>query len=194
MSNPSPSKRTAPPPAPWDEGDGDGRAVRDFLGTREGLGFVRVVVRKYGRKPEDIDDMASAAIVRCLETAHLYVERGSLLGWISVVAVRVACTWRVRAGARERRVKDGVEGDGVDALPDGRGIQGVDPFLRAQLREIMAELGGDMLRAWWAMDVEGRRASEVAEDMGCALNTVLTRAYRMRAKLLAACEARGLEK
>ena len=186
-SNPLPPETTAPPiPAPGPN------LVRAFLATREGVGFVRVVVRKYARSPVEHDEMVSAALLKCLEGADCYDDRdgaGSVLGWVAVVSVRAALSVRRNEGRRSVTFVSGESaGEGRAGAIErtaGAGIEGADVLLRDRVRDVLARLDGDMLRAWWGVDILGKSCAEVAAEMGCALGTVMSRASRIRARLAA---------
>lgn len=191
MNNPSPLKRTAPP-IPREGGN----PIRAFLSTGEGLGFVRVVVRKFSRSPIEHDEMVSAALLKCLEGADRYDDRdgaGSVLGWVSVVSVRAALSVRRNEGRRSVTFVSGESaGEGragaIERAADA-GVEGADVLLRDRVRAVLARLEGDMLRAWWGVDILGKTCEEVASELGCALGTVMSRASRIRARLAAEFEA-----
>lgn len=182
--SPSPLETPAPPLPRDNGGRGEGAmAVRAFLSRSEGLGFVRVCVRRYARTPAEVDDLASAAIVRCLEGAHHYREvagrgPGGLLGWVGTVARRTAISARRKAGSNERREVSEEAGAWV-----GEWAATGDPGLRREIARALAVVPEDMLRAWWMYEVEGREQAEVAAALACPVGTVMSRVFRARGKL-----------
>lgn len=180
--NPSPLKTPAPPlPVRM------GAEVRAFLSRPEGVAFVRVCVRKFGRSDAEVDDLVGEALVRCIASAEKYVERGQgVLGWIGTVARNTALTARRKSWNVERRECSGEsDGEGMEGViaREGKAALEVDPFLRAVIRRALAALPEGMREAWWRVDVRGEALAEVAQGMGVPVGTVMSRCFRAREHL-----------
>jgi RNA polymerase sigma-70 factor (ECF subfamily) len=115
--------------------------------------------------------------------------RSSLRTWLYGICLRVASDFRRRARVRyERTASDPARdlSESASLAPDERARA------RAQLRNLLAALDDDKREVLVLYEIEGLPMSEVAEILGCPLQTAYSRLHAARARLVAlAAEQEG---
>jgi len=147
-----------------------GRAVRGYL-----LGLI-------GR-PDEADELAQEVFLRAWQARHRYREQGAARAYLLRIADRLACDRSRRAG-RETTLHD----EEWSALePAGREPDPADRAMRIEKDERLAgafERLSPVQRRVLLLRYHGELSfAEIAETVGCPLNTVLSHCHRGLEKL-----------
>ncbi len=145
--------------------------------------FVWRVLLRLGVADADLDDVAQEVFLGVHRNLHNFEGRCTLRTWIYGICHRRALDYRRRASVRPDLYADEPPEQSVDAAQE----QGV---VAAQAREhlcrVLDELDDDKRTVFVLFDVEGIPMEEIAEIVGCPLQTAYSRLYAARRKLEAA--------
>lgn len=161
--------------------DGDSDAFEAL--ARKFLRPVYAVVSSFLRGQEDIDDSVQETFLRALEKIQSFNPRRPFAPWLYQVARNVARNrWKY---LNSRRHEDLAELERVPAE-----AKGDDPGTRAELSELRRNIAAaietlpDRQRTAFRLhDVEGFKASEIAEMLGVSDGTVRANVHHARREL-----------
>lgn len=148
--------------------------------------FVWRTLRRFGVADSGLDDAAQDVFVIVHRRFGVWETGGSLRAWLYGVARRVAAAHRRRDERHKRK---------LTALPGPVAVTHLDDRLgaRHQLERLSREierLEPRRRQVYVLIELEGLSSPEVAQALGCKLNTVYSRLRRARADL---DEALGLD-
>jgi RNA polymerase sigma-70 factor (ECF subfamily) len=155
---------------------------------RANLGFVWRVVRHLGVPRADAEDVVQETFVVVLKKLGEFEGRSSLRTWIYGIAHRAVSEHRRRAHIRREIPTE---------APDPGRVDAAQPELvereraRIQLAAILERLDGDKRAAFVFHEIEGMTMSEVAEIVGCPLQTAYSRLHAAREQVSAAARRLG---
>ena len=156
---------------------------------REYAPFVFRVLRRLGVADADVDDLCQDVFIAVHKRLATFEGRSSARTWIYAIAVRRAANYRRRAFRRYER---------VTASPPDAGSQS-DPSVdldqnraRALLDSLLAGLGDDQRQVFVLYELEELSMREVAEIVGCPLQTAYGRLRAGRRELQCIAAARGV--
>ncbi len=142
---------------------------------REHSGFVARVAQRLLARDSDVDDVVQDVFLELMKQFRSLAEQQNLRGWLTTVAVRVACK-RLR---RRRLLSRFGLGGGVDyellatseASPEERAVLG-------RLYRTLDRLPVELRVAWSLRYIHGERLDAVAQHCDCSLATAKRRIAR----------------
>ncbi len=151
--------------------------------VREHGPFVFRALRRLGVPERDVDDQCQEVFLVVLRRLADFEGRSSLRTWIYGICVRVAAAYRRRAQHRE--IARG------DEVPEGATERGQDEELaarqaRAMLDRALDELDDDKRAVFVLFEIEELPMADVAEAVGCPLQTAYSRLHAARERVSAA--------
>lgn len=147
--------------------------------------YVWRALRHLGAPEGEVDDLVQEVFVVVHRRLPSFEGRSSLRTWLYGICLRVASDFRRRARVRyERSVPDPAKdlAEPSSLAPDERAQA------RAQLRDLLAALDDDKRDVLVLYEIEGVPMSEIAEILGCPLQTAYSRLHAARARLIALVE------
>ena len=147
---------------------------------REHAPFVFRVLRRLGVAEADIDDVCQDVFIAVHKGLARFEGRSSARTWIYAIAVRRAANHARRAFRRYERVTEappdsGSEFDPGEAMDQRRA--------RALLDSMLEALGDDQRQVFVLYELEELSMREVAEIVGCPLQTAYGRLRAARREL-----------
>jgi RNA polymerase sigma-70 factor, ECF subfamily len=157
-------------------------AQLDFRAIFETYGpFVTRALRRLEVPSADRHDLRQEIFVVVHRKLHEYDGRASLRSWIYGICVRMASTYRRSARVRreeacehpEPAISLGNEGATQDRDLDSRRAY-------AHAEALLAKLDDEKRRVFVLYEIEGLSMAEVAEEVGCPLQTAYSRLHAAR--------------
>ena len=161
--------------------DGDEQRQEFRALYRAHLGYVWRTLARYGVAEANLEDAAQEVFVIVLRRFGSWRERASFRSWLHGVARRVAAAARRRHHRHRRK---------LEALPAVE--HGDAPTIDGQLHErrrldalavAIERLEPSRREVFILADIEELSAPEIADALGCKLNTVYSRLRRARADI-----------
>jgi RNA polymerase sigma-70 factor, ECF subfamily len=148
--------------------------------VQEHAAFLLRTVRRLGVAELDVEDVAQEVLVIVHRKLAQYDARCSMRGWIFGIASRVSADYRRSARVRRERVSDpmpetSVAADQEDRLERSRA--------RALLDRALDELDQDKRAVFVLYELEGLEMQEVAEMVGCPVQTAYSRLHAARDRI-----------
>ncbi|HYQ14703.1 MAG TPA: RNA polymerase sigma factor [Polyangiaceae bacterium] len=145
--------------------------------------YVIRALRHLGIKEADVDDVAQEVFVTVHRKLPEFEGRSKLRTWLYAICLRVASDHRRRAYMVHERV--------TDALPIDTGERtGSEPDThvesRAFVQKLLQSMDDDKREVLVLYEIEGLTMREVAEVVGCPLQTAYSRLHAGRELLRAA--------
>ncbi len=155
------------------------RPPPDFAAVYEGFAtFVWRSMRRLGVPEADVEDAAQEAFVVIHRKLPEFAHRSALKTWVFGVCLRVAADWRKKAHLKRETV--------VEETPE-RATSGETPLraiaqkqARAKLDLALTTLDEDKRAVFVLFELEQVPMAEVAEAVGCPLQTAYARLYAAR--------------
>lgn len=150
--------------------------------------FVWRTLRHLGIAEADIEDTCQDVFTTVHRKLESFEARSSLRTWIYGICMRVASDRRRRAHVRRERPM---------AEPPSRVVEATQEkdYARQQARALLAQLLGELdddKRAVFVLyEIEGLPMKEVAEVMGCPLQTAYSRLHAARERVLQGARRHG---
>lgn len=159
----------------------------------EHAGYVWRTFRHLGIPEADVPDLCQEVFVVVHRKLGEFEGRSSVKTWLYGICVRVAADHRRRAHVRNERAQS----DAGEQLASSSSF-GAEARLaaRAELQALLAELDDDKRTVLVLYELEGLTMKEIAEILGCPLQTAYSRLHAARARLLemvTAARERGSE-
>jgi RNA polymerase sigma-70 factor, ECF subfamily len=142
--------------------------------------FVWRVLLRLGVAEADIDDVAQEVFLGVHRNLPRFEGRCSLRTWVYGICHRRAVDYRRRASVRPELYSDDPPDQGVAASQE-QGL--VLSQARAQLAAVLDGLDEEKRTVFVLFDIEGVAMDEVAEIVGCPLQTAYSRLYAARRKV-----------
>ena len=145
--------------------------------------YVIRTLRHLGVREADVDDVAQEVFVTVHRKLAEFEGRSKLRTWLYAICLRVASDHRRRAYVVRERATDNPPvdtGERTGNEPDA------SLESRAFVRELLARLDDDKRTVLVLYEIEGLTMREVAEVVGCPLQTAYSRLHAARELLQAA--------
>jgi RNA polymerase sigma-70 factor (ECF subfamily) len=143
-------------------------------------GFVWRVLLRLGVAESDVEDVAQEVFLGVHRNLHTFEGRCSLRTWVYGICHRRAIDYRRRASARPEVPTDEPPDAGEEATQE----EGLDlELVRARLNQLLESLDDEKRAVFVMFEVEGLPMEEVAEVVGCPLQTAYSRLYAARRKV-----------
>jgi RNA polymerase sigma-70 factor (ECF subfamily) len=144
--------------------------------------YVLRSLRHLGVAESDIEDVGQEVFVTVHRRLSSFEGRSKLRTWLYGICLRVASDYRRRAHVRRERAtadpaRDLPEPD--ERAPDAQ-VQA-----RAELRALLDQLDEDKRAVVVLYEIEGFSMKEVAEMLGCPLQTAYSRLHAARDRMVA---------
>jgi len=145
--------------------------------------YVWRVLRHLGVPDPELDDLCQEVFLVVHRQLPSFEARSKLSTWLYGICVRTASDYRRRARVRYERAS----ADPAASLVASRGLE-PDARVAAKhdLLQLLATLDEDKRTVLVLYEIEGLGMSEVAEIVGCPLQTAYSRLHAARALVLAA--------
>ena len=147
--------------------------------VREHGPFVWRALRRLGVPERDADDQCQEVFLVVLRKIEGFEGRSALRTWIYGICVRVASAYRRRAQHREIASSDVPEG----AIEGDQHEQLAAHQARAMLDRALDQLDDDKRAVFVLFEIEGLAMNDVAEAVGCPLQTAYSRLHAAREKV-----------
>lgn len=142
--------------------------------------YVWRVLRRLGVRTSDIEDVWQETFIVVHRKLGGFEGRSQLRTWLSAIAVRVASDYRSRAYRRREQATDEVPDTGAAASQQD---ELMDQERRALLDRLMAELKPEQRDVVVLYEFAELPMQEVAEALGCPLQTAYSRLHAGRKAL-----------
>lgn len=178
-------------PAPLERADPP-RDVPPFAEVfRTYSSFVWRVLLRLGVAEADVDDVAQEVFLGVHRNLDKFEGRCSLRTWVYGICHRRAVDYRRRARVRPELYADEPPEQGVAADQE----QGMAlSQARVHLARVLDSLDEEKRTVFVLFDIEGVPMDEVAEIVGCPLQTAYSRLYAARRKLEATLARKGADR
>jgi RNA polymerase sigma-70 factor, ECF subfamily len=156
----------------------------------EHAGYIWRTFRHLGVPEPDVEDLCQEVFVVVHRKLDEFAGRSTLKTWLYGICLRVASDHRRRAHVRNERAHADPAGHlaaASELRPDARAEA------RATLQALLAELDDDKRTVLVLYELEGLTMKEVAEVVGCPLQTAYSRLHAARERLLAVLSAKRAE-
>jgi RNA polymerase sigma-70 factor (ECF subfamily) len=142
-------------------------------------------LRHLGVADSDVEDQCQEVFITAHRKLPEFAGRSSLRTWLYGICLRVASDYRRRAYVRRERPTAEMPVDAVGFAGDSPPAQ---PESRATLLALLATLDDDKREVLVLYEIEGFTMKEVAEIVGCPLQTAYSRLYAARELLSVAAK------
>jgi RNA polymerase sigma-70 factor, ECF subfamily len=160
--------------------DNDAQALSFDAVIAEHGPYVWRVLRRLGVRTADIEDVWQETFIVVHRKLGSFEGRAQLRTWLSAIAVRVASDYRSRAYRRREQATDELPDAGT-AASQQEGM--LDQERRALLDRLMAELKPEQREVVVLYEFAELPMQEVAEALGCPLQTAYSRLHAGRRAL-----------
>jgi RNA polymerase sigma-70 factor (ECF subfamily) len=154
---------------------------------RDHAGFVWRVLRRLGVRRADVEDVCQDVFLIVHRKLPEFAQRSSIRTWLYGIAVRSASDYRRRAHFK-REAPDAEIGDAPIDAPQPKSV--ADRQGRAVLDEILELLDEPKRAVFVLYELEELAMADVAEAVGCPLQTAYSRLHAARAEFEAAVKRR----
>ncbi|MDD9947089.1 MAG: sigma-70 family RNA polymerase sigma factor [Myxococcales bacterium] len=155
---------------------------------REHGPFVCRSLRYLGVKEPDLDDMLQEVFVVVCRRLGDYEEKGRTRAWLYSICTRVVRSHRRKLGRRREAAlvtEEPVAPVQLNQVEDAEAL--------ALGRELLERLPKAQREVFMLYEVEDMPMSEIAQALGCPLQTAYSRLYKARRRILAAVASLGAE-
>lgn len=154
---------------------------------RQHAQFVWRALRRLGVREGDVDDVCQEVFVVVVRRLSTFEGRSSIRTWIYGIAARAASDYR-RSGRVRREVV-------TEAPPEPSSAPTQDDAIaageaRAMLDELLETLDDERRAVFVLYEIEELTMPEVAEALGCPLQTAYSRLHAARKAILVAATRR----
>jgi RNA polymerase sigma-70 factor (ECF subfamily) len=170
-------------PSENEAADRDVPSVRSLV--RQYAPFVGRSLRYLGIGDNDVEDAAQEVFVVVHRRLGDFEGRSSLQTWLYGICVRIALAHRRKAANRKERLVDAPPAPSIPP-PQHADIQRREA--RQRLRRILDELDDAKRSAFVLYEIERLPMKQVAEALGCPLQTAYSRHQAARKQVLDAFE------
>jgi len=154
---------------------------------REHAPYVWRVMRRLGVREADAEDLCQEVFVVVHRRLAEFEGRSSLRTWIYGIAIRVASDHRRRAHVRREQPTEEVPEERRSA-PQIAELEREQA--RAMLDAALRELDEDKRAVFVLYEIEGLEMKDVAEAVGCPLQTAYSRLHAARKRVTETIERR----
>lgn len=142
--------------------------------------YIWRVLRRLGVRTADIEDVWQETFIVVHRKLDTFEGRSKVRTWISAIAVRVASDYRNRAHRRREQATDELPDEGAPANQDADLIT---KERRALLDRLLTTLKPDQREVLVLYEFAELPMAEVAEAVGCPLQTAYSRLHAARRAL-----------
>ena len=142
--------------------------------------YIWRVLRRLGVREADVEDIWQETFIVVHRKLGAFEGRSQLRTWLSAIAVRVASDYRSRAHRRREQATDEFPDDGILASQHD---DLVEQQRRALLDRLMSELKPEQREVIVLYEFAELPMQEVAEALGCPLQTAYSRLHAGRRAL-----------
>jgi RNA polymerase sigma-70 factor (ECF subfamily) len=144
---------------------------------KEHAAYVWRVLRRLGVHESDIEDVCQEVFLVIHRKLAGFEGRSSVRTWVYGICVRVAADYRKRASRRKETVTESPPEQASASDPHG---EAAGRQARALLDRIMSELDDDKRAVFVLYEIEELKMSDVAEAVGCPVQTAYSRLHAAR--------------
>jgi RNA polymerase sigma-70 factor, ECF subfamily len=147
--------------------------------------YILRTLRHLGVREADVEDVAQEVFVTVHRKLPEFEGRSKLRTWLYAICLRVASDHRRRAYVVRERV---TEHPPIDGGERSGGEPDTSLESRAFVQQLLGELDDDKRAVLVLYEIEGLTMREVADVIGCPLQTAYSRLHAARELLRAAWE------
>jgi RNA polymerase sigma-70 factor (ECF subfamily) len=144
--------------------------------------FVCRSLRLLGVRESDLDDVLQEVFLVVYQRLHDYEERGRARAWLYSICTRVARAQRRKLGRRREEVSVELP-DAASAATQLEGLMKNEALTLGQ--ELLQRLPREQRDVFWLYEIEELPMSEIAQALGCPLQTAYSRLHRARDRVMA---------
>ncbi len=159
--------------------------------VREHGTFVWRTLRRLGVRDADVDDVCQEVFLVVHGKIAGFEPRGSLRSWLYAICVRLAAAYRRRAPVRREVPTESPESTDVAPPPDAS-YEGKESLVL--LDRALDQLDDDKREVFVLYEVEQLAMPEVADLLGCPLQTCYSRHRAARESVIAFFKRAALAK
>ena len=148
----------------------------------EHAAYILRSLRHLGVAESDIEDVGQEVFVTVHRRLSTFEGRSKLRTWLYGICLRVASDYRRRAHVRRERATADPARDVPEAEERAPDVQ---VQARSELRALLDELDEDKRAVVVLYEIEGFSMKEVAEILGCPLQTAYSRLHAARDRMIA---------
>ena len=145
--------------------------------------FVWRVLEHHGVRGNDVEDATQEVFIVVARKLAELDDETRIRSWLYSIARRVASSQRRKAHVRREQLTDDPPGGSVEAKQHDRTEQSE---ALEQLRSVLEELSEEQRMAFLLREVEQLTLQEVADALGCPLQTAYSRVRAAREHVMAA--------
>ena len=143
--------------------------------------YIWRVLRRLGVRESDVEDVWQETFIVVHRKLGAFEGRSQVRTWLSAIAVRVASDYRSRAHRRREQATDELPDDATTTSPQHDDL--VEQQRRALLDRLMSELKPEQREVIVLYEFAELPMQEVAEALGCPLQTAYSRLHADRRAL-----------
>jgi len=147
--------------------------------------YIWRALRHLGVAEADVEDICQEVFITAHRKLAEFEGRSSLRAWLYGIGLRHAADYRKRAYVRRERAH---EQPPEPAPSSERGQEQNQADSRRLLQSLLAELDADKREVLVLYELEGFTMKEVAEIVGCPLQTAYSRLHAARSRLTVAAQ------
>lgn len=140
-------------------------------------------LRHFGMSEREVEDAVQEVFVIVHRQLHAGTEPTHLRAWLYGIAWRVAAAHRRKAHRRHEVVSDAIEPEADSSRNPARLLERQQRL--AKLDRALSALPDEQRAVFLLYELEELSMREVAEAIGCSLNTAFSRLYAARKKVIA---------
>lgn len=167
------------------------RPKSEDLGTvyRENIDYVWRALVHLGVKPADVADVAHDVFLVVRKRLSTFEGRSTLRTWIYGICIRVVSDYRSKAFRRRELSHEQVPDEPISG---GQQESSERLQLQARLQALLAEIAPEQRDVFVLYEIEELTMKEVAEAIGCPLQTAYSRLHAARDALKSRLKAEGI--
>ncbi len=157
---------------------------------REHARYVWRCVKQLGVADADAEDVCQEVFLTAQRKLESFEGRSSLRSWLYGIALRLASDYRRSAYVRRERAT----AEPLEPASSAPGTSDLEPpEARQTLQALLSTLDEDRRAVLVLYEIEGFSMREVAEIVGCPMQTAYSRLYSARDALKASVQSRKKE-
>jgi RNA polymerase sigma-70 factor (ECF subfamily) len=167
---------------------GEAAAFEALVKRHQGAAFA--LAYQMVRRREDAQDIAQEAFIRVFRGLRDFKGQAAFRTWLHRIVVNLALDTLRRRGRQAGASYDDAREPGEEAREEAGAHPDEDPGRALEAREVgdairmaLEELPAPQRAALLLREIEGLSYQEIAETLGCALGTVMSRLHYARRRL-----------
>mgnify|MGYP000442234181 CR=1 FL=1 len=137
------------------------------------------VCLRYSKDTEEAQDILQMGFIKVFEKLDMYVQKGSLEGWIRKIIVNTALDF-IR---KNKKLQNNIDLEKVDYQLDAHNETAIDALSAQDLLKVIQQLPTGFKTVFNLYVIEGYSHKEIAEELNISISTSKSQFSRARAFL-----------